>query len=596
MTLSEVEAVSGYVGNFTVTVRRKARYVNEKECTACGDCAAVCPVVKPDEYQAGLGSRKAIYKPFPQAVPSAYIVNMADCLGTNPLVCGRCQEKCEKGCINLDAKDELVELKVGAIVVATGLDVYDPTALDDYGYARFENVVTSLELERLLNAGGPTEGQLVRPGDGKPPQKIGFIQCVGSRSITRGHPYFSNVCCMNTVKDSLLLKEHYPDTEIYVFYIDIRSSGKGFEELYNRSKEAGVRYIRGLPDQIRQAPNGNLLLRVENTTGRRVEEFDLDMVVLSVGLERRQDGEGLRHLLSLSQTADGFLLESHPKLMPVDTSTRGVYLAGCAEAPKDIKDSVTQASAAAARAGITLSSRDLKLEAATALVDQSKCTCCELCTRVCPYGAITASKAQKVPARVTEARCAGCGSCAGECAFGAITIRHFEDSEYLAQIASALADHPQDKTIVFACNWCSYAASDLAGLARIQYPASARLIRTMCSARVAEKFVMQAFRLGAPVVLVSGCHFADCHYINANRATVRRVDRLWGRLERLGIRPERLQLEWMSAAEGQKFAETMAFMDRLRASVTPEEMKKTREVLEQQEGKTAAAKVALPEV
>ena len=594
MTLSEVEDVTGYIGNFRVKVRKKARYVNENECTACAECVDICPVIMPDEYQMGFPSRKAIYIPFPQAIPSSYVINMEDCLGNNPIACGKCLEKCDKRCIDFDMQDETIELSVGAIVVATGIDVYDPTELDEYGYTRFENVVTSLEFERLICAGGPTDGHFVRPSDGRTPKRIGFIQCIGSRAYKRGHPYCSNVCCMNTVKDSLLLKEHYPDTEITVFYIDIRAFGKGFEDLFNRSKKMGVRYLRGLPDHIIEDPdNGNLRLKVENTTAGRIEEFEFDMLVLSVGLEPRQDGEQLRHILSLSQTSDGFLAECHPKLMPVDAPTRGMFLAGCVEAPKDIKDSVTQASAAAARAGIILSANKIKLEAATAVVDKEKCTCCEVCVPVCPYGAITASRSEKIPAEVTEAMCAGCGTCAAECQFGAISIRHFDDEQYMAQIEAALEENPRDKAIVFACNWCSYAASDLAGTSRFQYPPNIRVIRTMCSGRVNEKFILHAFKLGAPVVLVSGCHFADCHYIDANRWTQRRMDRLWNRLERLGIRPERLQLEWMSAAEGQRFAQVMAEIEEMRAKVSRQEIKNTKEVLRKRESKKKRVTAAL---
>ena len=586
MTLSEVKDVSGYIGNFRVKVHKKARYVNENECTACGECIDICPVTKPDEHQTGFSTKRAIYIPFPQAIPPSYVINMDECLGNTPIACGKCLEKCDKKCIDFDMQEEVIELEVGAIIIATGMDVYDPTELDEYGYTRFENVVTSLEFERLICAEGPTHGHFIRPSDGKPPKHIGFVQCVGSRAYKRGHPYCSNVCCMNTIKDSLLLKEHYPDTEISVFYIDIRAFGKGFEDLLNRSKKAGIRYIRGLPGQITEdSDTGNLWLKVENTTTGRIEEFELDMVVLSVGLEPRRDGEQLRHLLALPQTSDGFLAECHPKLMPVDTPTRGIFLAGCIEAPKDIKDSVTQASASAARAGVILSADHIKLEAVTAVVDKEMCTCCEVCIQVCPYGAITASRSQKIPAEVTEAMCRGCGACAAECQFGAISIRHFDDEQYMAQIEAVSEEHPEDKIVVFACNWCSYAASDLAGTSRLQYPPSTRIIRTMCSARVDEKFILQAFKLGAPIVLVSGCHFVDCHYIDANRSTLRRMDRLWNRLERLGIRPERLQLEWMSAAEGQRFAQVMTEIEEMRAKVTRDEIEDTKKILEEYERK-----------
>ncbi|HID85889.1 MAG TPA: hydrogenase iron-sulfur subunit [Anaerolineae bacterium] len=587
MTYSKVEAVSGYVGNFKVRIRRKARYVDERECTACGECVSACPVVRPDEYQMGFSSRRAIYIPFPQAIPSAYIINMEECLGYTPIACGKCLEACDKKCIDFDMQDQVVDIEVGAIVVATGLDVYDPAPLDEYGYTRYENVITSLEFERLICAGGPTEGHFIRPSDGARPRRIGFIQCVGSRCASsgeRGQSYCSNVCCMNTVKDSLLLKDHYPDTEITVFYLDIRAFGKGFEDLYRRSKEVGVRYVRGLPGEVVEDPaTGNLILTVENTTARRLERHELDLVVLSVGLIPRED-RTIKRLLALSTTSDGFYLESHPKLKPVDAPTRGVFFAGCAEAPKDIKESVTQASAAAARAQIVLNADRIRVEAITAVVDEAKCTACGLCARVCPYGAITVDPKAKVPASVVEAACAGCGTCAAECRFGAIAMRHFTDQQIFAQIEEALAEEPQEKILVFACNWCSYAGADLAGVSRLQYPPNARVVRTMCSGRVDEDFVLRAFELGAPIVLVSGCHFGDCHYIDANHWTQRRMDRMWNRLERLGIRPERLQLEWISAAEGQKFAGVMRELEEMRKKVTREEIEFTRRVLAERKG------------
>jgi len=584
LAYSEIDHVSGFIGNFHVKVRKKARYVDENECTACGDCVVDCPVSVPDEYQQGLSSRKAIYIQLPQAVPSAYLIDMENCLGNNPIACGKCMDACQKKCINFDMQDEMIELEVGTIIVATGMGVYDPTEMDEFGYRSYENVITSMEFERLICAGGPTEGHFVRPTDHNRPQKIAFIQCVGSRSDNRGNPYCSNICCMNTIKDTLLLKDHYPDTKSQVFYIDIRAFGKGFEDMFKRSKEAGVQYIRGIPGDVWEDPQTkNIFLAVEDTTSGKVQVHEAEMVVLSVGLEPNKEMKPLQQMLTLSSTSDGFLMESHPKLKPVDAPTRGIFYAGCVEAPKDVKDSVTQAGAAAARASIILNAGRVKIEAITAMINTDLCNYCGRCAKVCPYHAVTESDRKLgIYPKVIQAACAGCGTCGAECPTDAITMRHFTDQQIMAQIDSILAKDHMEKIVTFACNWCSYAGGDLAGTSRLQYPTNIRLIRTMCSGRVDEKFVIHAFRKGAPLVLVSGCHFADCHYINAVTWTQRRIERLWNRLERLGIRPERLQLEWISAAEGQKFSRVMKELEEMRKKVTLEEVKETISILEKE--------------
>jgi len=570
--------VAGYIGNFTATIRKKARYVDPEMCNSCGECAKICPVAKPDEYQMGLSTRKAVYIPYPQAVPCSYILNMDDCLGNNPIACGKCAEVCEKECINYDDQDEVITREVGSVIVAIGLDVYDPTEMDEYGYTRFDNVITSMEFERLICAGGPTGGHFVRPSDQQRPKRIGFIQCVGSRNPEIGRPYCSNICCMNTIKDSLLLADHYPDVECTVYYQDIRAFGKSFEDMFQRSKEAGTRYVRGLPGDIAEDPEtSNLTLVAENTTSGKLERREFDLVVLSVGVVPAKDMAKISSLLTLSKTSDGFFMESHPKLKPVDAPTRGVFFAGFCEAPKDIKDSVCQAGAAASRAGALLNAGKIQIEAITSMIDAEACTKCGLCAPVCPYGAIKWQKGEV--AVVIEAACAGCGNCGAACKSDAITMRHFTDAQYMAQIHAILAEDSQDKVFVFACNWCSYSGADMAGISRMQYPASNRVVRTMCSARVSEEMVLEAFRCGAPVVLVSGCHYADCHYISANRQTVKRQQRLWNKLEKAGVRPERLQLEWISAAEGRKFAKVMEQMEELRRTVTEEEIKHAMKAL-----------------
>jgi heterodisulfide reductase subunit A len=544
----------------------------------------------PDEYQEGLATRKAIYMPFPQAVPATYTLDADNCLGFNPIACGKCREACDKKCIDYDAVDEIRQIEVGTVVVATGMDVYDPRTTDEYGYCRLPDVITSMEFERLINAGGPTEGELVRPSDRQVPKRIGFIQCVGSRSPNRGVPYCSNFCCMNTIKETLLLAEHYPDSRSTVFHQDIRAFGKGFEDLYTRSREEGVRFVRGLPGSVEQ-DNGELVVRVEDTLRGEVVEHRLDLVVLAVGMvPRKLNGDArpgqrsIDEILSLSHTSDGFVMEAHPKLKPVDAPTRGVYFAGCVESPKDVKDSVTQAGAAASRAGNLLGGGEVKIEAITAVLNSDLCAQCKICAQVCPFNAIEeANKKLKQDPFFIEAACAGCGTCAAECPFDAITMRHFEDQQVVSQIDCILADNPMEKVVAFACNWCSYAGGDTAGTARLQYPATVRLIRTMCSGRVDQRFIWRAFRKGAPLVLVSGCHFSDCHYIDAVTWTQRRVEKVWTQMEKLGIRPERLQLEWISAAEGQKFARVMREIDTLLRQVTPQEVAKTMRILEEKE-------------
>jgi heterodisulfide reductase subunit A len=578
LTNSEVSEVKGYIGNFHVRVLKKPRYVT-KDCSACGECAKVCPIVAPNEFDVGLASRHGIYTPFAQAVPATYIIDMNQCLNKDGVVvCDKCMKACERKAVVFEMKPETLELEVGTIVVATGADVFDPSVLPNYGYGRFPNVITSLEFERLINAGGPSGGHLIRPSDKQIPKRVAFIQCVGSRTDKNGRLYCSNVCCMNTIKDSLLIKEHWPDTEIYVFYVDIRAYGKGFEDLYKRARKTGVKFIRGLPAEIKEDKRiHNLWLIGENTLQKELYKINVDMAILSVGLESRKDSETIQRLLTLSRDQDGFFLEAHPKLRPVDAATGGVFFAGCAESPKDIKDSVTQASAAAARAGILMAKGKVTVEAITPIIYSEKCKACGLCIKVCPYNAIVLNKDLK-QISIIEAACGGCGTCAAECPFGALTQSHFTDEQITAQI-DALTEHDADKKIVaFCCNWCSYAGADFAGVSRMQYPPNVRIIRTMCSGRVSPKFVERAFARGAAAVMVTGCHLGDCHYINANYQTQKRVERLWKKMEQSGLNKERLQLLWASAAEGERFASKVREMKTIVEAVAPEEIEKAKKV------------------
>ena len=576
LTNSEVQEVKGYIGNFKVRVLKKPRYVTD-ECSACNDCTEACPVTAPNEFDIGLATRRAIYTPFAQAVPSTYIVDRDICLNKEGIMaCDKCIQACERKAIDFDMEPTTLELEVGTIIVATGAEVYDPSSLTNYGYTRYPNVITSLEFERLINAGGPSGGNLIRPSDMKIPESVAFIQCIGSRS-EKGNPYCSNVCCMNTIKDSLLIKEHWPDVKIHVFYVDIRAFGKGFEDLYTRAKEEGAIFTRGLPAEVvEDKKTQNLWLIGENTLQKELYKINVGMVILSIGIQPCHDSDTIQRLCTLSRTPDGFFMEAHPKLRPVDAPTGGIFLAGCAESPKDIKDSVTQASAAAARAGILMAQGKVTVEAITPKTIPENCQLCGLCARVCPYNAIAVDKERKL-VEVIEAACAGCGTCGAECQFEALHMRHFTDAQIMSQIDALTEEVPDEKIIAFCCNWCAYAGADFAGVSRMQYPPNVRIIRTMCSGRVSPKFVEHALSRGAGAVLVAGCHPGDCHYIDANVQTQKRVERLWKKMDRLGVDKNRLQLLWASAAEGERVASKVKEMQATLEKLTAEEVEKGKE-------------------
>jgi len=367
---------------------------------------------------------------------------------------------------------------------------------------------------------------------------------------------------MNTVKSSLIIKEHYPDVEVKVFYIDIRAFGKGFEDLYTRSRRMGTQYIRGLPGSVEETDEGTMRVAVENAATGKLEFHELDMLVLAQGMKPAPSTQRLQEIMGLQLTSDGFYLEAHPKLQPVDAATRGIFFAGCAEGPKDIKESVTQASAAAMRAIRLMHKGEITSEPITSTIITEKCKACGKCADVCPYNAISVDVKAKKPAVVNTAACAGCGTCAAECRFDAISMNHFTDTQIINQVDTMLNEAPENKILTFACNWCSYAGADYAGVSRLQYPANVHLIRVMCSGRVDEKFVWEGFRKGAPVVLVSGCHIGDCHYIDANHWTEKRVARIHKKMERIGI-----------------LAETMKKMEAIRQSVTAEEIAETQSIL-----------------
>jgi heterodisulfide reductase subunit A len=557
---ADVLKVDGYVGNFKVKIRKNPRYVIADNCTGCGECRDACPIEYPNEWDMNMGVRKAISVPFDQAVPLIYSINQDYCIK-----CFKCVDACDaRQAINFDQKPEEISIDVGAIIISTGFDIYLPTDDSLYGYGKYDNVITALEFERLILAAGPTGGKVLRASDGKKPHSVAFIQCVGSRDVNK-YEYCSGFCCMYSLKDAILLKEKYKDdVEVYLFYIDMRTPFKGYEEFYRRARELGVNFIHGKASHVLEDPETkNLLIRAEDLSLGDPIQVEAEMVVLSTAAIPKKGSDEVARIFAISRGTDGFFMESHPKLKPIDTPVDGIFLAGACQAPKDIPYSVSQGSGAAGRAATILSKTKWKIEPIIAVVDQKACqntlVKCGICEKVCPYGAARAP--EKQPAEVLPAMCHGCGTCVAECPKDAITQMHFTDAQIMNQIHAALEINPEEKIMGFLCNWCSYAGADLAGTSRFEYPPTLRAIRVMCSGRVDRDFILEAFKQGAGMVLVGACHLPfDCHYISGNEWMTKRMKALSGMLTKLGLSPERFRVEYVSAAEGTKFSELIREM------------------------------------
>ena len=440
MTYSEVVGVSGYVGNFKVKIKKKARYVDESKCTGCGICQEKCPFKADNEFDLGLGKRKAIYTPFPQAVPNIPVIDKEHCAYFLKGKCRACEKFCESKAIDFNQEDKIVEVDVGSIIITTGFDSFDSSPLAQYGYGRLDNVYAGFQFERMSSAAGPTSGKLLLK-DGSQPKSVAILHCVGSRDKNY-HEYCSRVCCMYSLKFSHLIREKIPDAEIYQLYIDLRCFGKGYEEFYNRLQEERVNFIRGRAAEVTNvaetpAEKGKLIVVCEDTLIGRKRRIPVDMVVLSTALEPRSDAREVAKLFSLSRSADGFFMEKHPKMDPVATTTDGVYIAGCCQSPKDIPDTVVQAAAAAARVLSVISKGSVEVEAATAMVDEILCSGCKICLELCPYKAISFNDEKKM-ASINEALCKGCGTCGAACPSGAIVSKHFTTEQIMAQIEGVL--------------------------------------------------------------------------------------------------------------------------------------------------------------
>lgn len=445
---SEVTDVKGFVGNFDVTIKKKARYVKEDICTGCGLCTEKCPQKKvPNEFNLGMDNRRAIYIPFAQAVPKVATIDPDYCTMLKTGKCGVCSKFCTAGAIDYKAKDEFIEEKYGAIVAATGFNPISMDKFDEFAYSQSKDVITSLELERLMNAAGPTGGTLLRPSDAEHPHTIVFVQCVGSRCEScaeKGKEYCSKICCMYTAKHSMLIRDKYPDTDVYVFYIDVRTPGKNFDEFYRRAvEEYGVHYIKGMVGKV-VPEGGKLKVQASDLLDNKQLHIDADLVVLAAAIEPDKSARPLATMLTASMDTNDFFTEAHPKLRPVESPTAGVFLSGACQGPKDIPETVAQAGAAASKVIGLLCKDKLTGNPCVAHSDEMMCNGCSTCEKVCPYGAITyIDKEFRMPDRTTKVRrvasvneavCQGCGACTVACMSGAMDLRGFTSKQIMAEV------------------------------------------------------------------------------------------------------------------------------------------------------------------
>ncbi|MGB9853303.1 MAG: 4Fe-4S binding protein [Candidatus Bathyarchaeales archaeon] len=442
LTYAEVESVSGYMGNYEVTILKKARYVDEDRCSGCGVCVTKCPVKVPDEFNVGLGMRKAIYIQFPQAVPLICTIDKENCLYFSKGVCRICEKVCEAKAVNFEQKPQRIKVKVGGIVIAIGAELFDASKVSEFAFGKSKNIITNLQFERLTSASGPTGGEIVCPQTNKRARSIVFIQCVGSRD-KRFNEYCCRIGCTNTLKQAILAREKLgKEAEIYICYIDIRAFGRGYEELYRRARSMNINFVAGIPSEIYVEPDGTISLNVFDKNIDKLLEIRPDLIVLVNGLTLSYDAEKVSAVFHVPKGLDGFLLEAHPKLRPLESVVPGIFLAGMCQGPKDIPETVSHASGAAAKVIDLLSRGEIELEPLKAVVNKDLCSGCGLCKSVCPYIAIEIKTekingSEKSRAEIVEEMCQGCGTCAIACPSGAIRVQHYTSEQILVQVHAA---------------------------------------------------------------------------------------------------------------------------------------------------------------
>jgi heterodisulfide reductase subunit A len=561
MTNSKVVAVEGVPGNFQVTVEKKPRYVNELKCIRCDLCTTVCPVEVPDEYNAKLKKRKAIYMNVPNVHPPVYVIDESVCKFHD---CAKCVEVCPTKAVELDQKTERITLNVGGIVVATGFQEYDPSVIKEYHYGEYPDVITNLELARMIDGFGPTGGEIIKPSDRKPAKRIVMVLCVGSRD-RRWNPWCSSICCMISLKHAMLIKSAHPDTDISICYIDIRTTGREHEYYYERARDMGVKFVKGRPTEILHDPEGNVLVvDVEDAILHRLLELEADLVVLAPSMVPAQDTKELAEILGIELDQDGFFKEYNAKLRPTETKRRGIYLCGGATFPKDAPTTSLHAHSAAVKAAKFLNKGKIVKDQRTAVVNEEYCGDCEFCPVTCPYGAITLVDKDDghFVAQVSDLQCEGCGICVGTCPVGAIELRHARPNQMSAQMKALMSINGTPKPLVLAmcCSECGHTAVDSSGMAMMQYPANVRVMKVPCTGILQVHQFLEAFRAGAQGVMVVGCKSDGCHYETGSQNAQKKVELAKALLKEYGVEPERLQMFNMVFIEGDKFAEATQMM------------------------------------
>ncbi len=499
ITMAEVQAIEGSPGNYRVLVKKRPRFVNASNCTACGECEKVCPVKVPSEFDSDLSVRKAIYSPFKQAVPKTYVIDKENCLYFTKGVCKLCEKFCKGKAINFNQKEETIELDVGSIVSSTGFDLVDPKKFPEYKFGSNPDVITNLQLERLIGQ------EMKRPSDKKVAKKVAFILCVGSRMKNKegGVEHCCKIGCMASIKQAMLVQKVVPDAEPWIFYTDIRADGKGYEEFYAKARDHSVRFVRGRVSEVMPLKNGELLVKAEDTLVGCPIEGSFDLVVLVLGITPALGAQELAKKLGVQIGSDEFFVEKHYKLKPVDSQREGIFISGCAVSPKDIRETTLESSAVASRVATFLGKGEISVSPEVARIDSIKCDSCGICIKACPVAAI--EKTQE-GVTVNSISCVGCGICLPKCPKEAIDLDNWTEEQLMAQIHSVSDYSTTPKLVAFLEKEIAYGSADLAGQSRATYPANVKIIRVPTTGRIGLKHLLHAFAYGADGVVMLEDH------------------------------------------------------------------------------------------